>query len=438
MIRYPIVIILLLIFSTRILAGVNYTFTSSSPIAKKDAFKWREDLAYLKNELISIHPNPFFAISKSKFEARVKDINNNIPNMNRSQIILSFMSLVATIGNQGRDGHTGLWPYQATANFNLYPIRLYWFKDGIYVVDSDDTELIGSKLESINGYPTEDLLKAVDIFITRDGPMWVKSWAPVHILSPEFQVALGFADNAKSAVFTFSNPGKTTSKSLFSVPHTKYHKRFPMLLWTGALPEANTPHYLNRKDDYYWYEEWPDERTLYFQYNAVTLKNKAGVKLTTIVAELKAIMTAGHIDRLIIDARSNGGGNNMAYGPLLEFLQGPIFENNNRLYVITGRITFSAGVNFITDLEKMTNTHFVGEATGGSPNQFGDPKAITLPHSKVRVRVSARYWNKAGDDDQRLEHQPNTFTPLTSDDYFNQQDPAINYILQRENTLEAL
>jgi len=336
-------------------------------------------------------------------------------------------------GVKGQDGHTGLWPYMSPADFSLYPLRLYWFEDGVYLVDAEPVkELIGAKLESINGKPISQLLEAVSPFISRDGPMWVCSWAPIHILSPEFQQALGFSGKEGKSEFGLSLNGRKISVTLKAVRHMDYHARFPMYLWQGILPFADSPTYLNRKDDYFWYEEWPQNRSLYFQFNAVTPENKAGESLSAVVNQLQQIVNSGRVDRVIIDARLNGGGDNTAYGVLINFIsKDPFFKDPGKLFIIIGRATFSAGMNFITDAELNSNPILVGEPTGGSPNQYGDPQGITLPNSGIRVRISTLYWNKSGYKDLRLDHEPQLAVPVTSTDYFSNRDRAIEVILQQ-------
>ena len=396
---------------------------SPTPVPADSVSGWRGDLDYLYEQIGKLHPDPFFATDESNFVLLRDWIHEHIPDMSRGQIILSFMRLVALIGAQGHDGHSGLWPYMSEANFELYPLRLYWFEEGVYVVDADpQLDLVGAKVESINGRPVADLLEVVEPFVSRDGPYWVRSWAPIHILSPQFQQALGFGRSDGSAHFGLSVDGKRREVVLRAVPHADYHDRFPIVLWTGGLPNAEKPRYLHREDDYYWFEVWPDSRTLYFQYNAVTRENKAGQSLRDVLDGLRDVVRSGRVDRLLVDVRSNGGGDNTAYGELLEFLENDaFFDEPGRLYLAIGRMTFSAGVNFVTDTEQRTSAILVGEPTGGSPNQYGDATTFTMPYSGVRARISTLFWQKNAED-ARQHHEPYVLAPVTASDYFAGQD----------------
>ena len=62
-------------------------------------------------------------------------------------------------------------------------------------------------------------------------------------------------------------------------------------------------------------------------------------------------MDEGGVDRVVVDLRNNGGGDNRRYGPLLEALRDPRIDRPGRLFVLIGRLTFSAAGNFATDVE---------------------------------------------------------------------------------------
>jgi hypothetical protein len=437
MLRAPVILLVALIIgcsaSVRAEELQYQRYPSTAiPIDSIAVQRWRADLEFLSDKIVQLHPDPFFSVSEQDFNSFRASIDDQIPEMSESEIVLAFMRFLALVGTKGHDGHSGLWPYQKQSDFRLYPLRLYWFDEGIYIVDSDH-ELNGAKLLSINGFSVEDIFSRVGPYISRDGPMWVRSWAPIHMLSPEMHRAIGISANNLSATFEVDHGGTRHSLEMQSISDKEYQDRFPMALNAGTLPSAPMPRYLHREDDYYWTEEWPDSKSLYFQYNAVTSENRSGNSLHEVVDELQLSVRSGSIDRLIVDIRSNGGGDNTTYGELLNFLRDDTFFNSQgRLFVIIGRATFSAGMNFATDVEKYTNAIFVGEPTGGSPNQYGDAEYISLPNSGISARISTQYWGKAGKDDERLHQEPDLLVPLSASDYFQSRDATIDAILGYE------
>jgi hypothetical protein len=75
-------------------------------------------------------------------------------------------------------------------------------------------------------------------------------------------------------------------------------------------------------------------------------------------------------------------------------------EPDRRISVLIGPVTFSAGQNMATWLERNTTATFVGAPTGGSPNHFGDSAPFPLAGG-LSVIVSTRRWNDSDPEDDR-------------------------------------
>jgi C-terminal processing protease CtpA/Prc len=148
------------------------------------------------------------------------------------------------------------------------------------------------------------------------------------------------------------------------------------------------------------------------------------------VDEIVARVKQGGVDRVVVDLRHNGGGDNTTLGPLDFALREPIIDRPGRLFVIVGRITFSAAANFATDLEQETGAIFAGEAMGGSPNLYGDARRIDLAYGKQWLNMATRYWERSTPDDQRVTIEPTIRVGLSSDDYFAGRDPVLDAILK--------
>jgi hypothetical protein len=101
-----------------------------------------------------------------------------------------------------------------------------------------------------------------------------------------------------------------------------------------------------------------------------------------------------------------------------------------RLFTIIGRRTFSAAMNCANALEQHTNTLFVGEPTGTSPNHYGDAARIVLPHSGLSVFASTLYWQDSSPQDTRPWIAPHLPVAMTREDYLANRDPALEAILE--------
>jgi hypothetical protein len=82
--------------------------------------------------------------------------------------------------------------------------------------------------------------------------------------------------------------------------------------------------------------------------------------------------------------------------------------------VLTSRTTFSAAANLLADLEARVPVRLVGEASGGSPNLFGDPSPLVLRVTGWTVNVGTVWWEKSADgaDDPRLAFEPDVRVPV--------------------------
>jgi C-terminal processing protease CtpA/Prc len=141
--------------------------------------------------------------------------------------------------------------------------------------------------------------------------------------------------------------------------------------------------------------------------------------------EVLARVAQGGVERVVVDLRNNGGGDNHRYGQLLAVLQDPSIDRPGRLVVLIGRLTFSAAGNFATEVEAKTGAIFVGEAMGSSPNTYGDVRRSPLRTIGRDVYIASTYHQKSTAYDPRITIEPDVAVPYSSDDYFNDRDPQL-------------
>ena len=139
------------------------------------------------------------------------------------------------------------------------------------------------------------------------------------------------------------------------------------------------------------------------------------------------------VEKLVIDLRSNGGGNNQLVEPLVAAISGhPKLDRRGVLYTLIGRRTFSAAGNLASALERRTKTRFAGEPSGFTPNHYGDAVHLALPRSKIIVRISSRVWRDGGPYDHRRWIAPSSrelSPPVTHADHFAGRDPVLEAVL---------
>ena len=108
------------------------------------------------------------------------------------------------------------------------------------------------------------------------------------------------------------------------------------------------------------------------------------------------------------------------------------------MFVIIGRLTFSAAQNIATALEEHTDATFVGEPTGSRPNFIGETIPFELPVSKLRVNVADLYWQTGYPMDHRPWIAPQLYTPPTFDSFARNQDPALAAVLAASERMPGI
>ncbi|HKS24760.1 MAG TPA: hypothetical protein VJZ76_18335 [Thermoanaerobaculia bacterium] len=401
-------------------------------VTANDATAWRADLHHLAVELPKAHKNAFHTMSRAEFDAAVAALDARIPSLDRSAIIVELSRLVAMVG----DGHTGIADLftSETIGFGYYPLALYLFDDGLYVYAAAPpyAAIAGGRVTEIGGRPVGDALERLRPLVPRDNEWGFRDRVAAYAVTPEVLRAVGLADETMRARFTVEKDGHSVAATI-EPRHDARPRGLGRSLrvpegWTAAATPATPPLWLRNTGDYYWLEYLPASKTLYVQFNEVA--NKEGEPLRQFAERVAAESAQPRVERMVLDLRWNTGGNNYLNRPLLLAIIKSKANVRGRLFTLIGRKTFSAAQNLVNDLEKYTETIFVGEPTAEHPNFYADAARIVLPNSKITVYASALWWQDLDSRDRRTATGPHIATDLRWDDYAHGADPALDAALQ--------
>ncbi|HVQ39037.1 MAG TPA: hypothetical protein VMS31_15980 [Pyrinomonadaceae bacterium] len=405
--------------------------TQAPPATKPTAEQWREDLRFFAAEMPKVHRNLFHTMSRDQFEAAVKKLDERIPSLADHEILVELMRIVAMIG----DGHTGV-RFEQKFNTGIYPLRLYLYKDGLFVQSAvaEYRDAVGARVVKIGNTPVEQALRAAAEISWHDNELGIKSMAPRLLVIPEVLHALRLSSDLRKAEFVVEKDGRQTKLAL--TPSAQFQHRYQTPSgWIDARADAKapTPLWLKDPDNNFWFEHLKDLGVLYVQFNAVQDKpevnHKPGETVAAFFSRVFDYVETNQVDKLVLDLRLNGGGNNYLNLPLTIGMVKSRVNKRGQLFVITGRETFSAAQNTVNELEKYTNAIFVGEPTAATPNHFGDARNLTLPNSKVMLQASTLWWQDMDPRDRRKWKAPEIAAELTSAEYSANADPAMAAIL---------
>ena len=376
-----------------------------------------------------IHPAPYRSVSRQRFRAAVNELARRAPSLSRSELLVGVLRIIALLGP--RNGHTGLFPGDPahTSALHLYPIRVYRFKDGVFVVDARDRTLVRNRLVAIDGTPVERVLELVEPLTPGDNPWNKLGLSPHYLLTAEVLDGLGVTDDAGPATFTFERAGgQRTDVELSPIPGPEYARVFADPHHghnPSSLPKAPRPLYLAGSAKTMWARTLASGRAVYVGYNSVRLPSPAFVR------SLGRLVRAQKVRRVVVDIRLNGGGDNTTYGELTSLFGSEAVNRRGKLYVLIGRATFSAAANFAAELDRDTRAIFVGEPTGGGVETYGDTAPVTLPNLGWQVYVAVEYHErKRNARDKRLAVEPDVRVDLTARQLFSGRDPVLDRALK--------
>jgi hypothetical protein len=335
-----------------------------------------------------------------------------------------MLRIIALLGP--RNGHTGLFPGDPShmRELHLYPVRLYDFADGLYVVDGVDRSLVRSEVVAVEGVPIADVLARVKPLVPHDNEWNRRGLAPHFLLTAEVLAGLGLAGDAESARFTLQRPdGQRVDVTLSAIPASRYVARFDDALhghYPSVLPRAGKPLYLSGAAKPMWVRTLARGKAVYMGFNTVQRPTEGFVRTLT------RLVRGPKVRRVVVDVRLNGGGDNTTYGSLMDLFASKQLSKRGRLYLLTGRATFSAAANFAAEMDRDTRAIIMGEPTGGGVETYGDTFPLALPTAGWTVHIGARYHErKKGPGDRRLAVAPDVPVALTSAQHFAGEDPVL-------------
>jgi hypothetical protein len=199
-----------------------------------------------------------------------------------------------------------------------------------------------------------------------------------------------------------------------------------------SMRTAPAPLWEHRPGEHFWWTYDPSARTLYACMRAVAPAPNSATNRSQ-WDQLMALADSVAPARFVLDLRENSGGNGFLNRyPVQQLIRRPALDRRDRLFVIIGPRTFSAGQQFVNLLEAWTQATFVGEPTGQRPSQYGDHRPLLLPASGMTIQISTVFHQAPNEFDVRLFVPPRVYAPLDSKSYRDGVDPAMAAILSFE------
>ncbi|HUF03008.1 MAG TPA: hypothetical protein VMM38_02425 [Aridibacter sp.] len=414
---------------------------SESAEAKSELAKWREDLEYIKRTLPEKHANLFRRLDRDKFYVELEKLDKELPGMTANRAAIEF----ERIAGLARDGHTWTSPlFYEKSGFRLLPFLMYAFSDGIYIRKAapELKDILGAKVLGVGKYSIEEAFDIVSPYMSTDNEMGQMEYVPRYLGCPEVLEALGISGHPDKVTLKLEKDGKVFTREI-ALPEGMDNKiravRNRIKTWPDARDSApgETPLHLKNIEETKWFEYLPDKKFLYVHMKDVL--NSENETLEQFWERVFAEADSKKPEKLVLDLRYNGGGNNTLVRPIIRgIIQRPELDKEGRFFVIIGRVTFSAAQNLTNMLDIWTNALFVGEPTGSHVNMYGDAVTYHLPNSGMPIRISELFWqNKHARDESRWT-PPDIVAELSFADYMKNSDPAFEAVARQYTPRKSL
>jgi C-terminal processing protease CtpA/Prc len=372
---------------------------ATSETGKLTKEQWVEDINYLKENLEKKHKSLYHKITKEEFQKQCEDLKKELNKLTDFQVKLRMKEIVASIG----DAHTSLSIGEGE-KVAYYPIGVDWFGEElkIYAAEKEHKDIIGKTLVAIDGTPVNEIMNKINKLIPHENQQWLKvinvSYVNLEQVLKELKITKG-----NEAKFTVKDDKGIESNATLTAKEFQQNNLITVQDSYTEKPIAaqydeNDPNW-----QLYWYKYIPEDKIMYFQYNQCIDRDTAKTsgyenfeqlpRFRDITDKLIKELNEKDVDKFVIDLRYNSGGNSMLMDDFVSQLYDvKKLREEGKIFVMTGRQTFSSGVMACRSLKNSTKAMFFGEPTGGNMNGYGDIQMLTLPNSKLEASYSTKYF----------------------------------------------
>lgn len=376
---------------------------------------WEEDLVYMASNYIDdygrisrfpfrieteddvIYSDEFFEPELQQYwieetNAMIRDI----PNMTDTELLYRIQKLVATL----EDAHATIYlPESKTFPIGFIPFfRADGFDIRAVVLPRKHEEYLLCKLVEVNGIPLEEVITRLEPYVSYENEYWMLT-TMFHYFNDSFVtvedilVITGIQEKGKPVTYTLeTSDGETVRLEMKSVRNVDYDAL------TAILPYHSYEQMSKNLDQYYWYEYFPQEDTIYLRINEFT-QDDSYTFLNLGNDILRDVRNnGGDLDKLIVDLRDNPGGSTFA--GYHEFINVIKRIEVAHVYVLVDNSTFSNGIIMAATIKReIPGAYLVGTPAGQPPNfcagmSDGD---FVMPNCDVIIRMPTAYYRTLPD-----------------------------------------
>jgi len=408
-----------------------FLFALTQAQTKITVADWQSDLRFLQQTIHKDYPFLFHKITAAQFDAEVDKLYNAMPSMQEHERAAGLVRMVALL----KYGHTALRWRESPSRYHSAPINFYWFSDGVYVegVSKNYAPILGAKLVRVEGVPVMQALEAVKPLVSAENEQFFKAYGLDYLGNPEALHAQHVTKALKkNLTYTFEKDGKSFEQTVATLDTFAPPRVYGFIKgntdWLTVRDTSTTPYYLKNLDKIYYFEYLPATKTVYVRHSQI--QDDPQEAIPVFYKKVFEFIDQHDVERLVLDVRLNGGGNNYKNKPIITgIIESKKINQPGKLFVIIGRRTFSACQNLVNQLSNYTNALFVGEPTGENINFYGDNRRVELPKTKTPVYLSFAWWQDKAPWENASWLAPQLAVDMSFNDYKTNKDPVLDACL---------
>ncbi|HKS55003.1 MAG TPA: hypothetical protein VJS12_06940 [Steroidobacteraceae bacterium] len=376
-----------------IIVAVVALAATGSAHAKDRTSAWSEDLIVARDTFLQ-KDRSYTAETKQAAYDELERTRLRVEHLTDQQIVASLARAAALSDN----AHTRAYLLRNRSYWRRYPIRIWKFSDGWYVVAAraQGQPLVGGRLTHIQHIPVEQAFEKVrPLYAGNAG--WAGYMSTYLLTSPDALLAAGVLDK-ELAEFSVQIDGTPRAVQLSPEPldaRTGPEESWWFLSpqhpaasgWTHVLASRNLPPALASAQLNYSYARC-DNDVLYVRYSRAA--DSPGQETVRAFGErLLTDLASRPPRRLVLDLRFNTGGNLELAEPLMNALaHSPLGSEPGRIAVLVSSSTFSAGITAAASLRSRSKAVLVGAHPGDRPDFWSEGGNVVLPNSGIAMHYA--------------------------------------------------
>jgi hypothetical protein len=331
------------------------------------------------------------------------------------------------------------------------------FDDGYYILWTAPQyrHLLGGQIVSIDGHPIEEVIAAFRPY-SGAKESYFRMFVGWYLETPSLVHALGYADSPSRYSLgvrllnseTITEVGVSIGDSAAPPPIVSPSKIITPIQvdnWHGLPSQLSaTPFFLQDWDDHFHFRDIESINGFYIRYGA---NNDVGEhSITSFNKAVKSELAQNAYSVIVVDQRSNNGGDYTRTYNLMTSLP-TLVGTHTPIYIITGPMTFSAGISSVAFLKASGGDQvtIIGTEMGDHERMWGETSSMVLPNSQLGLQLATGlhdyhdgcyqfpecYWLDFFVNVSVGSLSPEITIPFTFEDYVRGEDAAINYILEK-------